>query len=175
MAKIRKGQSIDAGKIEGPIVAPNEEVQRDFEEAARLGSAGRQHMIDKLREHHSTSPKLSGGDVDAAWEDSDVGEESVGGENPTPDQDIVEEHGKAVGLTYEGNEPLHGSDKIEGRDQSRWELDPVYEKPHGRWILGQPFSTTGQRARARLLFCSSRCLAGEPTFSRSTPFRFCLL
>ena len=50
------------------------------------------------------------------------------------------------------------------------------EKPHGRLILGQPFSTTaGQRARARLLFCSSRCLAGEPTFSRSTPFRFCLL
>jgi Family of unknown function (DUF6335) len=54
-----------------------------------------------------------------------VGEESVGGENPTPDQDIVEEHGKAVGLTYEDNEPLHGSDKIEGRDQSRWELDPA--------------------------------------------------
>jgi len=36
------------------------------------------------------------------------------------------------------------------------------KKPHGRWILGQPFSTTArQRARARLLFCSSRCLAGE--------------
>jgi DNA-binding NtrC family response regulator len=29
--------------------------------------------------------------------------------------------------------------------------------------------------RARLLFCSSRCLAGERTFSKSTPFRFCLL
>jgi quercetin dioxygenase-like cupin family protein len=50
------------------------------------------------------------------------------------------------------------------------------EKPHGRWTLGQPFSTTArQRARARLLFCSSRCLAGELSFSRSTPFRFCLL
>lgn len=39
MAKTRKGQSIDAGKIESPIVAPNEEVQREFEEAAHLGSS----------------------------------------------------------------------------------------------------------------------------------------
>ena len=40
MAKTRKAQSIDAGKIESPIVAPNEEVQREFAEAAQLGSAG---------------------------------------------------------------------------------------------------------------------------------------
>jgi pSer/pThr/pTyr-binding forkhead associated (FHA) protein len=31
------------------------------------------------------------------------------------------------------------------------------EKPHGRWVLGQPLSTAArQRVRARLLFCSSR-------------------
>jgi len=81
--------------------------------------------MDKLREHHSTSPELLGGDIDAAWEDSDVGEESVGGENPTPDQDIVEELAKAAGLTYEDNEPLHTSEKMAARDQSRWELDPA--------------------------------------------------
>ena len=125
MAKKRKGQFIDAGSIESKIVEPNEEVQREFDEAAQLGSTGHQQLIDKLRGHHSTSPELSGGDIDAAWEDADVGEESVGGENPTPDQDIVEELGKAVGLTYEDNEPLHTSEKIEARDQSRWELDPA--------------------------------------------------
>ena len=125
MAKTRKGQSIDAGSIESPIVAPNEEVQREFKEAAQLGSAGQQQLIDKLRERHSTSPELSGGDIDAAWEDADVGEESVGGENPTPDQDIVEELGKAMGLTYQDNEPLHTTEKIVARDQSRWELDPA--------------------------------------------------
>jgi hypothetical protein len=125
MAKNRKGQSIDTGGNESEIVEPNEEVQHEFEEAAELGSAGQQQLIDKLREHHSTSPELSGGDIDAAWEDADVGEESVGGENPTPDQDIVEELGKAVGLTYEDNEPLHTSEKIKARDQSRWELDPA--------------------------------------------------
>ena len=115
MAKTRKAQSIDAGKIESPIVAPNEEVQREFAEAAQLGSAGPQHMLDKLREHHTTSPKLSGGDVDAAWEDADVGEESVGGESPTPGQDIAEELGRAVWLSYEDNEPLHMNEKIAAR------------------------------------------------------------
>lgn len=82
-------------------------------------------MIDKLRGHHSTSPTLSGGDIDAAWEDADVGEESVGGGNPTPDQSIVEELGEAMGLTYEDNEPLHTTEKIAARDQHRWELDPA--------------------------------------------------
>jgi hypothetical protein len=50
------------------------------------------------------------------------------------------------------------------------------EKPHERLILWQPFSTTaGQRACAKLLFCSSRCLPGEPTFSRPNLFGFCFL
>jgi len=98
-------------------------VPREFDEAAQLGSAGKQQLIDKLREHHSTSPELSGGDIDAAWEDADVGEESVGGENPTPDPNDVKELGKAVGRTYENNEPLHSREKIKARDQSRWELD----------------------------------------------------
>ena len=125
MAKTRKDQFLDAGRIESEIVEPNEEVQREFEEVAQLGLAGKQKLIEKLHEHHSTSPELSGGDIDAAWEDADVGEESVGGENPTPDQSIVEELGKAVGLTYEDNEPLHTSEKIKARGQSRWELDPA--------------------------------------------------
>jgi hypothetical protein len=125
MVKIRKRQIMDAGRMESEIGEPNEEVQHEFDEAAQLGSAGQKQLIDKLREHHSSSPELSGGDIDAAWEDAAVGEESVGGENPTPDQSDVEELGKAVGLIYETNEPLHTSEKIEARDQSRWELDPA--------------------------------------------------
>jgi hypothetical protein len=125
MAKTRKEQFVYAGRMESEIVEPNEEVQHEFEEAAQLSSAGQQKVINKLREHHSTSAELSGGDMDAAWEDADAGEESVDGETPTGDQNIVEEVGKAAGLTYENNEPLHTSEKIEARDQSRWELDPA--------------------------------------------------
>ena len=77
----KKATFIDMGRVESEKFEPTEEVKSEFEEAAQLGSAGQ--LIEKLRDHHSTSPALSGGDVDAAWEDADVGEESVGGENPT--------------------------------------------------------------------------------------------
>jgi hypothetical protein len=87
--------------------------------------AGHELLERKLREHHESSPNLSGGDVDAAWEDDDVGEESVGGGNPTPDQDVVEELGEAMGVTYEDNEPLRIGDKVAKRDSDRWELNPA--------------------------------------------------
>ena len=87
--------------------------------------AGRDLLERRLQEHHESSPTLSGGDIDAAWEDDAVGEESVGGGNPTPDQDVVEELGKAMGLTYEDNEPLRAGEKIAKRDADRWELDPA--------------------------------------------------
>jgi hypothetical protein len=65
-------------------------------------------------------PTLSGGDVDAAWEDSDAsGEESVGGSTPTPDQDIVDDIGKAAGLNYRDDEPLDRHKKILDRDRNR--------------------------------------------------------
>jgi len=69
---------------------------------------------------------LTGGDVDASWEDAySVGDEAPGGDNPTPDQDRVDDIGKALGVTYEDNEELRGSDKVAERDRHRWELDPA--------------------------------------------------
>ena len=67
---------------------------------------------------------LSGGDVQAAW-DQDTGEETVGGSNPTPDQDQVDALGQAVGISYSDAEPLHTTEKVERRDEKRWELDPA--------------------------------------------------
>jgi uncharacterized protein DUF6335 len=100
------------------------EVLEEFVEAAKLASGG-QLLIKELREHHSTSPELSGGDIDAAWDRADVGEETVGGSSPTPDQDVVDQLGEAVGLTYEDNEPLDTEKKVAKRDYRRWELDPA--------------------------------------------------
>jgi hypothetical protein len=51
------------------------------------------------------------------------GEEAVGGTTPTPDQDVVDDLGQALGVTYEDDEPL-GGEKIRERDRNRWELDP---------------------------------------------------
>ena len=35
-----------------------------------------------------------------------TGEEAPGGDNPTPDQDVVDDIGKALGVTYNDNEEL---------------------------------------------------------------------
>ena len=91
-----------------------------------LGEQSPNPLVEKLLEYTNTSPTLSGGDVDAAWEDADdVGEEAVAGGNPTPDQDEVDEIGKAMGVTFQDNEPLDFTEKIEKRDRERWELDPA--------------------------------------------------
>jgi hypothetical protein len=99
------------------------EIQESFRERQDY-DAGWQQLNERLEEHTSESPELSGGDIDAAWDQSDVGEETVGGMNPTPDQDVVDELGQAAGLTYEDDEPLHTGDKLEKRDKKRWELNP---------------------------------------------------
>ena len=70
------------------------------------------------------TPALSGGDVDAGWDQADSGEETVGGSTPTPDQDVVDEIGEAVGLTFQDTEPLDPT-KVDRRDDERWEVDPA--------------------------------------------------
>jgi hypothetical protein len=124
MADKDKEIFVDAGTAESEQYEPGEEVQQEFAEAQRLASGGEQ-LKRELREHHSRTPDLSAGDLDADWGRADIGEETVGGSSPTPDQDIVEELGEAVGLTYEDNEPLHTTEKVEERDRKRWELDPA--------------------------------------------------
>jgi len=103
----------------------DEDIQEEFAERQGLANGGRQKLEERLNEHNSMDPSLSGGDVDAAWEDSTVaGEESVGGSAPTPDQDIVDELGAAAGITYRDDEPLDSDKKILDRDRNRWELNP---------------------------------------------------
>lgn len=80
----------------------------------------------QLKSHNETSPAMTGGDVDANWEEAYAsGDEAPGGDNPTPDQDRVDEIGHALGVEYEDNEELKGADKITERDKHRWELDPA--------------------------------------------------
>ena len=124
MAQKAKEKFIDAGRAESDEYEPDPEVKSEFEEAQRLGS-GADLLKRELREHHSRTPELSGGDIDADWGGADVGDETVGGSSPTPDQAIVEEIGEALGLTYQDNEPLHATEKVVERDRKRWELDPA--------------------------------------------------
>ena len=96
----------------------------------RQGTAartGRAELAERLREHGSSiTPAITAGDVDADWENAYFsGDEAPGGDNPTPDQDVVEDIGEALGLKYEDNEELKAADKVVERDKHRWELDPA--------------------------------------------------
>jgi hypothetical protein len=98
----------------------------NFDRRASAARTGRHELREARQEHTETSPVLTGGDVDANWEDAyAVGDEAPGGDNPTPDQDRVDDIGKALGVEYQDNEELKASDKIAERDRHRWELDPA--------------------------------------------------
>jgi hypothetical protein len=98
----------------------------DLDRSASAVRSGRREMKERIAEHTETSPAMTGGDVDADWESAyAVGDEAPGGDNPTPDQDIVDDIGHAIGVEYQDNEELKGEAKISKRDRNRWELDPA--------------------------------------------------
>jgi hypothetical protein len=120
----RRTASVDASAVHSPTLPVDPEVEREFIEAGAQAS-GTRKLAEKLRQHNSTSPELSAGDPDAAWDRADVGEECAGGSTPTPDQEVVEEIGEAMGLTFEDNEPVDAPGKLRRRDRKRWELEPA--------------------------------------------------
>ena len=98
----------------------------DLDRTASAARSGRREMLEKYEEHTETSPELTGGDVDADWESPTASAtKRPGGDNPTPDQDIVDDIGNAVGVQYQDNEELKGEKKLLERDKHRWELDPA--------------------------------------------------
>ena len=92
---------------------------------ASAAHSGGEELRDTLKKNNSASPRLTGGDVDANWQNAESqGDESPGGDNPTPDQDVVDEIGRALGVEYADDEELQGGAEIAERDTHRWELDP---------------------------------------------------
>jgi hypothetical protein len=95
----------------------------------RRGSAarsGRAELVGTLLRHGSVTPAITAGDVDADWGNAYFsGDEAPGGDNPTPDQEVVEDIGTALGVRYDDSEELRASDKVGDRDKHRWELDPA--------------------------------------------------
>jgi hypothetical protein len=107
-----------------PDYVPNPEIEEFMEEEISRAPKDPELLAHRLRNNTSASPRDAGGDLDAAWEDvNDTGSESVAGDNPTPDQSLVEENAHAVGINFEDNEELDFLDKVERRDRDRYELD----------------------------------------------------
>ena len=127
---LRKPPSLDRERRvvsdEDEIIQSTPPSSLDLDRSASAVRTGRRALKERFDEHTETSPALTGGDVDADWESAySVGDEAPGGDNPTPDQDIVDDIGRAVGIEYQDNEELKGEEKVAKRDRNRWELDPA--------------------------------------------------
>ena len=134
-----KGRRATARKRAIPKTARLDRVRRTLEETVptppssldmkRRGTAvrtGRAEVAQSLRDHKGMSPTITGGDLDVDLEDAYfTGDEAPGGDNAPPDQDIVDDIGKALGVEYQDNEELKAVDKVTERDRKRWELDPA--------------------------------------------------
>jgi hypothetical protein len=98
-------------ELQGPHAAETVLLRSDAEIRAEAG------LPDRAR--------LTGGDLDADWQRADdVGEEAVGGSVATPDQDRVDELGRALGVPRAPDEEIRTSTEIlEGRDRNRWEQE----------------------------------------------------
>jgi len=89
-------------------------------------TASRSQLAERLRQNPGTNPTLSGGDIDARWEEAEsAGDESVGGSTAVPGQNDVDDLGRAVGVTYADGEELGAGEKPRRRDEHRWERDPA--------------------------------------------------
>jgi hypothetical protein len=94
----------------------------DLDRTSSAARSGRERMGKAERGDLA----LVAGDVDGdSASASAVGDGAPGGDNPTPDQNVAEEIGRAVGLEYQDSEELRGADKVVERDKHRWELDPA--------------------------------------------------
>jgi hypothetical protein len=124
--------------IDDPVVS---DLPQDVTESYGTGvqdlpgySAGGRTMRDRRSDYTSVSPELSGGDVDAAWDQAEnTAEETVGGTVATPDQDIVDDLGQAVGTEMRDRQDFYGSDQLNIRDQQRWELDEKSSEDYPEW------------------------------------------
>jgi hypothetical protein len=82
-------------------------------------------LLGNATVYWETGPALSGGDVDADWQRAaSSGEEAVGGSVATPDQDVVDEIGQALGVEQAPDAPVTTSVEIlQARDRHYWHLE----------------------------------------------------
>lgn len=81
--------------------------------------------LSRLKNTALFSSEVTGGDPDDNWYQAEVvGEEAVGGQTPTPDQNVTEQLLQAVGIGTVDGELVRVTEKLERRDLLRWELKP---------------------------------------------------
>jgi Family of unknown function (DUF6335) len=121
-----KRQRSRPGRAVEPVTVPGPPSSLNMHRRGSAARTGRSEMHESQEEHRGMSPEITAGDVDVDVEDAYfTGDEAPGGDNPTPDQDVVDDIGKALGVEYQDAEELKAGDKVVERDRHRWELDPA--------------------------------------------------
>jgi len=89
-------------------------------------TAGSARLAHRLQNDSLADPTITAGDLDAQWESAQfTGDESAVSSMPTPEHNVVDDIGTAMGVTYSDNEELKFGEKERSRDKKRWELDPA--------------------------------------------------
>ncbi|MGH9948536.1 MAG: DUF6335 family protein [Pyrinomonadaceae bacterium] len=115
------GNKLEFYAAENPV---NGEMKQFIDDEIAHVPQAPSELRERLAEHHSSSPRDSGGDIDAQWEEvNSSGSESVFGHNPTPDQSDVEENAHAMGIDFADDEPLDFEKKLSRRDHHRFEMN----------------------------------------------------
>ena len=98
------------------------------DQAAQTGIVDAAPVLDRIPGEDRI---LSVGDPDVDALDNEFsGEEVPGGTSPTPDQNNVDDIGRAYGLTAEDDGAIVCAEEIlTRRDRHRWELDPRSKDP----------------------------------------------
>ncbi|HWQ32085.1 MAG TPA: DUF6335 family protein [Blastocatellia bacterium] len=112
-------------QVENERLATQDNLDPETKMKDQMADTGGRMLEEELEEYNSVSPELTAGDIDADWQGAeDSGSETPGGDVPTPDQDNVDELGRAVGLEFQDNQELQTHDEILARrDRHRWELN----------------------------------------------------
>ena len=86
---------------------------------------GIRQTLSKLKAISISGTDVTGGDLDDdLYQAEVVGEEAIGGQTPTPDQNVTEEILQATGIDVADGEIVQVKEKLDLRDRLRWELKP---------------------------------------------------
>lgn len=114
--------------LDNPLISPDSESDNfDIELEAEDLIEEEGELRQALDEFKATviDADVTGGDIESnAYQAEVVGEEAVGGQTPTPDQNVTEALQKALGISSEDGESIRTTMKLEWRDHHPWQLNP---------------------------------------------------
>lgn len=121
---------VRSGKID-PEMLEEEPQEHFYKITDRDTETG--EVLEDTQTRMASGADPRGGDMNTnRYQGKVSGEEAVGGLTPTPGQNVTQNLQDAAGISSAQKEPVQTTDKLERRDDSRWELDPKSSEDYDR-------------------------------------------